>query len=123
MPKTADQARFYKTTRELNGRISVKAWFNRFCAPLDWRTEKFAAVAKATAKAHYKAYIQSGDYAREMKIQQFPDATLHMAPWRQSDVTFKKVLALECGAPRKPTGKHASKWAFKWQPGALEKYN
>ena len=96
-------------------------WYEKYCEPIDWKTEKLDGVTRNDVNKHYENYIQSGEYAREAGIPQPDNPTELQAPERTSNsnkVSLTTELTTLCGQPPKSVkegDEYSRRWPFKFK--------
>ena len=103
--------------RAKNARKSVKMWYEKYCEPIDWKTEKLDGVTRDDVNKHYENYIQSGEYAREAGIPQPVNPTELQAPVRTSNlnkVSLTTELTTLCGQEPKSVSEGDKKFSRRW---------
>ena len=92
-------------------------WYEKYCEPIDWKTEKLDGVTRNDVNKHYENYIQSGEYAREACIPQPDNPTELQAPERTSNsnkVSLTTELTTLCGQPPKSVKEGDKKFSRRW---------
>ena len=103
--------------RAKNARKSVKMWYEKYCEPIDWKTEKLDGVTRNDVNKHYENYIQSGEYAKDAGIPQPDNPTELQAPERKSKsnkVSLNDELTTLCGQKFMSVSEGDKKFSRRW---------